>query len=88
MPWPTAKCRAIRIGQKYGKTAAQVTLRWLLQQGYVVLSKTAHPERVAENIAVFDFELSEDDMATITGLARPEGRIISPPGLAPDWNEK
>lgn len=78
----------LRIGQKYGKTAAQVALRWLLQQGYVVLSKTAHPERVAENIAVFDFELSEDDMAAITDLARPDGRIISPPGLAPDWDEK
>ena len=76
------------IGEKYGKSAAQVALRWLLQQGYVVLSKTARPERVAENMAVFDFELSEDDMAVIADLARPDGRIVSPPGLAPDWDEK
>src|SRR6218665_969321 len=51
------------IGARYGKSAAQVALRWLLQQGFVVLSKTARPERVAENIDVFDFTLSESEMA-------------------------
>jgi 2,5-diketo-D-gluconate reductase B len=75
-----------RIGEKYGKTAAQVALRWLLQLGLVVLSKTARPERVAENAAIFDFELDAGDMAAIAGLARPDGRIVSPQGLAPDWD--
>lgn len=75
-----------RIGAKYGKSAAQVALRWLVQQGFVALSKTAGPERVAENVAIFDFVLSEDDMAVIGALARPDGRLVNPPGLAPPWD--
>lgn len=75
-----------QIGAKYGKSAAQVGLRWLIQQGYIALSKTAKPARVAENFAIFDFVLSGDDMATIRKLARPDGRLVSPPGLAPAWN--
>lgn len=74
------------IGAKYGKSAAQVALRWLLQLGFIVLSKTAKPERVPENIAVFDFALADEDMAAIARLARPDGRLVSPSGLAPDWN--
>jgi len=75
-----------RIGNTYGKSAAQVGLRWLIQQGFVALSKTAKPERVAENFAVFDFALSDEDMAAIGKLARPDGRLVSPPGLAPSWD--
>lgn len=75
-----------RIGAKYGKSAAQVGLRWLIQQGYIALSKTANPARVAENIAIFDFALEDDDMATIATLARPDGRLVSPAGLAPTWD--
>jgi len=75
-----------RIGAKYGKSAAQVGLRWLIQQGYITLSKTANPERVKENIAIFDFSLDEQDMTAIASLARPDGRIVSPPGLAPEWD--
>jgi diketogulonate reductase-like aldo/keto reductase len=75
-----------QIGAKYRKSAAQVGLRWLVQQGYIALSKTANPARVAENIAVFDFVLDESDMAAISGLARPGGRLVSPKGLAPVWD--
>lgn len=75
-----------RIGARYGKSAAQVGLRWLVQQGHIALSKTAKPERVKENIAIFDFALDEADMAAIAGLARPDGRLVSPPGLAPEWD--
>lgn len=75
-----------QIGAKYGKSAAQVGLRWLVQQGYVALSKTANPARVPENIAIFDFVLDEADMAAINKLARPGGRLVSPPGLAPAWD--
>lgn len=75
-----------QIGAKYGKSAAQVGLRWLVQQGYVALSKTANPGRVAENIAIFDFSLDEADMAVIAKLTRPDGRLVSPPGLAPAWD--
>ncbi|MFK0685386.1 aldo/keto reductase [Ochrobactrum sp. BD67] len=75
------------IGAKYGKSAAQVGLRWLIEQGFVALSKTAKPERVAENFNVFDFELNAEDMAAIAKLARPNGRIVSPEGLAPVWDK-
>lgn len=76
-----------RIGNAYGKSAAQVGLRWLIQQGFVALSKTAKPERVAENFAVFDFALSDEDMMAIGKLARPNGRLVSPVGLAPSWDD-
>lgn len=75
-----------RIGAKYGKSAAQVGLRWLIQQGFVALSKTAKPERVAENIDIFDFMLDGEDLAAISKLARPNGRLVSPAGLAPTWD--
>lgn len=74
------------IGLKYGKSAAQVGLRWLVQRGFIALSKTAKPERVAENFTIFDFALSDEDVAAIGKLARPDGRLVSPPGLAPDWD--
>ncbi|MFD1796630.1 aldo/keto reductase [Paracoccus aurantiacus] len=74
-----------KIGAQYGKTAAQVALRWLVQQGYIALSKTARPARVAENFDIFDFTLSPADMQIIAGLSRPDGRIVDPKGLAPDW---
>jgi 2,5-diketo-D-gluconate reductase B len=74
------------IGAQYGKSAAQVALRWLVQQGFVALSKTAKPERIAENIAIFDFALSDADMTAIAQLARPDGRLVSPAGLAPAWD--
>lgn len=56
------------IADKYGKTTAQVMLRWQLQRGIVSLSKSANPERVRQNFAIFDFELSVDDMAQIATL--------------------
>jgi 2,5-diketo-D-gluconate reductase B len=74
------------IGARYGKSAAQVVLRWLVQRGIVTLSKTARPERVAENAAIFDFALGGEDMAAIAALARPGGRLAAPPGIAPDWD--
>ncbi|MBO0347038.1 aldo/keto reductase [Roseibium sp. CAU 1637] len=77
--------RLKKIGQKYGKSAAQVGLRWLIQNGWIALSKTARPERVAENFNIFDFTLSELDMAEIATFARPDGRLVNPDGLTPDW---
>ena len=75
------------IGARHGKTAAQVVLRWLIQQKDVItLSKTATESRLKENIDIFDFDLSSDEMASIHKLARPNGRIVSPGGLAPDWD--
>lgn len=56
------------IGDKYHKSVAQVVLRWLTQRGVVAIPKSVHKERMAENIAIFDFQLSPDDMAAIEGL--------------------
>ena len=56
------------IGAKYGKSAAQVILRWHLQRGVVVIPKSTHIERMQENLNVFDFTLSEEDMASIAAL--------------------
>ena len=58
----------VNIGKKYNKTAAQVALRYLLEQDIVVIPKTVNKSRMIENINVFDFELSDDDMAEILKL--------------------
>ncbi|MCA1441583.1 aldo/keto reductase [Ensifer sp. IC4062] len=76
------------IGARHGKTAAQVALRWLVQQKDVItLSKTATEARLKENFAIFDFALTPEEMAEIRKLARPDGRIVSPAGLAPEWDK-
>ncbi|PJM75231.1 aldo/keto reductase [Bifidobacterium simiarum] len=56
------------IGAKYGKSAAQVVIRWHLQRGVIVLPKSTHEQRIHENIDVFDFELSDEDMAAVDAL--------------------
>ena len=56
------------IGERYGKTIAQVVLRWLTQRGIVAIPKSVRKERMAENFNVFDFELSAEDMETIKSL--------------------
>lgn len=58
----------LNIGKKYNKTSAQVALRYLLEQHIVVIPKTVNKDRMVENINVFDFELSDDDMAEILKL--------------------
>ncbi|HEX6460323.1 MAG TPA: aldo/keto reductase [Thermoleophilaceae bacterium] len=70
------------IASGHGKTPAQVMLRWGLQQGRSVIPKSTRPSRIAENIDVFDFELSADEMAAIDGLdtnraSRPEPNAIT-----------
>ncbi|MGK9233571.1 aldo/keto reductase [Inquilinus limosus] len=75
------------IAAHHGRTEAQVVLRWLVQQpGVVALSKTVGEARAAANLAIFDFELSAEEMAAIHALARPDGRLVSPQGLAPEWD--
>ena len=65
----------LAIAKAHGKRPAQVVLRWQVQIGCGAIPKTARPERILENIALFDFELGADEMAQIAALDRPDGRI-------------
>lgn len=65
------------IGKKYGKTVAQVILRWELQRGIVVIPKSVHVERMQENFNVFDFELSVDDMTVMASLDKKQSSFFS-----------
>ena len=64
------------IGQKYGKTAAQVALRWNIQRGVVVIPKSVHKDRIEQNLAVWDFELTDEDMAEIAKLDIGHSEIV------------
>ena len=68
-----------RIGGAHNKTAAQVCLRFLVQQNIVVIPRTSKTERLSENAAIFDFALSSQEMAEIAALARRDGRLV-------DWS--
>jgi diketogulonate reductase-like aldo/keto reductase len=88
---PIARGRAVgdelltKIGQKYGKSAGQVSLRWLIQKGAIVIPRTSKVERLTENMTIFDFALSPADMAEIDALAKPAGRVVKV-GWAPNWD--
>ena len=74
-----------RIAARHGKSAAQVVLRWHLQQpGTAAIPKSSDPRRIAQNLDVLDFELDAGDMVDIFSLARPGGRMFDP-DWAPQW---
>ncbi|MFE4106219.1 aldo/keto reductase [Almyronema epifaneia] len=75
-----------QIAQQHNKNAAQVTLRWLIQQGVIAIPRSSNPEHVSQNFEIFDFELTSDEMAAIDQL-RGDRRLVSPEGLAPDWDK-
>lgn len=90
---PIARGKAVQdaalkeIGLKYGKNAGQVALRWLVQQdGVAAIPKSATPENIKNNLNIFDFELSADDMAKIYSLASSNGRQVNP-DWAPKWDQ-
>jgi len=68
-----------RIGHEHGKTAAQVCLRFLVQQDVVVIPRTSKVERLGENLSIFDFTLTDAEMSEIAALAHRDGRIV-------DWS--
>ena len=74
----------VEIGDAHGKSPAQVSIRWILQMGYVAIPKSVHAERVAENADVFDFELSDDEMEAIDRLDAGE-RIGPDPDVMGGW---
>ncbi|MGH6925070.1 MAG: aldo/keto reductase [Propylenella sp.] len=78
----------VKIAKRLGRAPAQVVLRWLIQQdGVVAIPKSATPERIRENFGVFDFALEPADMAAISKLSHPEGRVVRDASLAPKWDE-
>lgn len=72
-----------KIAEAHGKTVAQVILRWMLQEGVVTFPKTTNPQHILDNIDVFDFELSDDEMARINAL--PQKAYYDVPEKAPDF---
>jgi diketogulonate reductase-like aldo/keto reductase len=74
-----------RIGQTHGKSAAQVCLRWLVQQNVAAIPRTSRIERLSENIDIFDFALSDDEMRLISRMGSSKGRLTDF-GFAPKWD--
>lgn len=77
----------MEIGQTYGKSAGQVTLRWLIQQDNVAaIPKAASEQNIRNNFNIFDFALTGAEMDAIFALARPDGRLVNP-DWAPQWDK-
>ena len=74
-----------RIGQAHGKTVAQVCLRWLVQQNVAAIPRTSKIERLSENIEIFDFVLSDDEMGEISAMGSAKGRLTDF-AFAPKWD--
>ena len=76
-----------RIGGRHGKNPGQVALRWLLQQDAVAaIPRSSREANAKANFDIFDFTLSADEMAEIAALARPDGRVVTAAGMAPQWD--
>jgi len=73
------------IGANHGKTASQVCLRFLIQEGAIVIPRTSKPERLKENMTVFDFELDPAEIDQIRKFSHPDGRVVDWSG-APNWD--
>lgn len=76
------------IGEAHGKSAGQVTLRWLIQQGVIAIPRTTKVSRAEESFDIFDFELSSEEMDRIHALARPDGRLGDWLDKAFQWDEE
>jgi len=76
-----------KIARRHGKTAAQVTLRWLVQQpGVIVIPRTSNKARLIENFSIFDFTLAAAEMSAMSQLAVAKGRQVNPADWAPAWD--
>ena len=67
----------IRIGGKYGKTAAQVALKWNAQRGVSIIPKSVHVERMEQNIDIWDFELTDEEMAKVAAKDLGHSEIVN-----------
>lgn len=82
---PFAEAPVADAAERYGVTPGQVILRWQVQLGAIPIPKSATPERQRQNLDVFDFELTDDEVAAITALGRADGRLF---GGDPDTHEE
>lgn len=74
------------IADARGRSVSQIVLRWHVQQdGVAAIPKSGTRKHIADNLAIFDFELSPEEMSRISGLARPDGRVVDP-SFAPAWD--
>lgn len=73
------------MAERLKRTPAQVVLRWHVQQGLVAIPRSSNHRRIADNIRIYDFELAADDMAALSKLARPDGRVVKL-AHAPEWD--
>lgn len=77
----------MEIGAQKGRSVAQIALRWLIQQGNIIpIPRSTNPQRLAENLDVFGFALTPDEIRRINARKRPDGRIANPTGRAPAWD--
>jgi 2,5-diketo-D-gluconate reductase B len=74
-----------RIGKAHGKSSSQAALRYLIEQGIIPIPRTANPDHLAANLAVFDFTLSPAEIGEIGRLRKADGRVVNPPH-APRWD--
>lgn len=72
------------LAERYGKSPAQVMIRWALEKGYVVIPKSVHRERIVENADVFDFALTAEDVQRLDGL-NENAHTINPPWMQGEW---
>ncbi len=74
------------VARSLDRTPAQIVLRWIVQQGVVAVSMTTKPANAAANLEAMDFELSDEAMARLSALRALNHRLVSPEGMAPDWD--
>jgi 2,5-diketo-D-gluconate reductase B len=74
------------IAAAHHRSSAQVTLRWIIQQGFVAIPKTSKVERLSENLAIFDFALTDAEMKRMSALTRPDSRNVNEPQWVPEWD--
>jgi len=76
----------VEIAKRLGRPPSEIALRWIVQQGVVALPMTTKKENAKSNMRIFDFELSQADMARLTATSKQNRRLISPTGWAPQWD--
>jgi diketogulonate reductase-like aldo/keto reductase len=76
-----------KVAKTHGRSVAQVMLRWHMQQGVAAIPKSSSRVHLQENISIFDFTLSQEEMRAISAMARPGSRMVNPAGFAPKWDD-